>query len=60
MKYVVTKRTQTMTADEVKNLYKLAFYRLPSEDELTYWTGKALADFLKTAISDRAAFLAQQ
>ena len=49
----------SMTQEEVRNLYRLAFYREPDAGELTYWSGKALADFLKTAIADRATFLAQ-
>lgn len=47
----------TMTEQEVKDIYRLAFYRLPDVGELTYWTGKPLAEFLKTAIKDRADFL---
>ncbi len=48
-----------MTEGEVKDVYRLAFYRLPDAGELAYWTGKSLSDFLKTAIKDRAAFLSQ-
>lgn len=46
-----------MTADEVKKLYCLAFYRLPYDSELSYWTGKPLVEFLDTAIKDRGNFL---
>lgn len=46
-----------MTQEEVRNLYRLAFYREPDAGELAFWTGKVLADFLKTAIVDRATFL---
>ncbi len=49
-----------MTEEEVRLQYALAFYREPDEGELEYWTGKPLVDFLKTAVSDRAVFLAQQ
>ena len=48
-----------MTQEEVKDIYKLAFYRLPDSGELTFWVGKSLAEFLKTAIKDRAEFLSQ-
>lgn len=47
----------TMSEQEVKDIYKLAFYRLPDAGELTFWVGKSLAEFLKTAIKDRADFL---
>lgn len=46
-----------MTEQEIKNLYLLAFYRLPDATELAFWKGKQLNDFLKTAIKDRAAYL---
>jgi murein DD-endopeptidase MepM/ murein hydrolase activator NlpD len=46
-----------MTEQEVKDLYALAFYRLPDVGELSYWVGKELATFLKTAIKDRGNFL---
>ena len=46
-----------MTEQDVKQIYALAFYRLPDATELSYWVGKSLSDFLKTAIKDRAAFL---
>lgn len=49
-----------MTEEEVKNLYALAFYRLPDATELAYWKGKSLGVFLKVAIKDRANFLSQQ
>lgn len=55
LKYVMTPKT--MTSDEVKKIYCLAFYRLPDAGELAYWTGKPLVDFLNTAIKDRANFL---
>lgn len=48
---------ELMTQEEVRNLYRLAFYREPDAGELTFWTGKVLGDFLKTAIADRATFL---
>ena len=48
-----------MTEQEVKDIYRLAFYRLPDAGELAFWTGKPLAEFLKTAIKDRAEFLSQ-
>lgn len=49
-----------MTAQDVKMLYALAFYRTPDDKELAFWTGKQLHDFLKQAMLDRSAFLAQQ
>jgi hypothetical protein len=49
----------TMTETEVKKLYVLAFYREPTVDELNFWTGKGLLEFLTTAITDRSKFLAQ-
>jgi hypothetical protein len=58
MKYVVTPKTKNMTQEDVRNLYRLAFYREPDAVELGFWTGKALSEFLATAIKDRAAFLA--
>jgi len=51
---------ENMTEQEVKHLYALAFYRLPDAGELGFWVGKSLAEFLKTAIKDRADFLNQQ
>lgn len=52
--------TKNMTEQDVKRLYALAFYRLPDDGELSFWTGKDLAEFLKTAIKDRAEFLQNQ
>ena len=49
-----------MTTEEVKDLYALAFYRLPDAEELGFWVGKPLAEFLTTAIKDRAEFLEKQ
>ena len=49
---------KNMSENEVKNLYALAFYRLPTDEELGFWIGKSLDLFLKTAIKDRATFLA--
>src|SRR3990167_2690652 len=57
LKIVLTRKTKVMTEQEVKGLYALAFYRLPDAGELSYWVGKDLATFLKTAIDDRANFL---
>lgn len=57
LKYVVTPRTKNMSNEEVRNLYRLAFYREPDSGELAYWTGKSLSEFLKVAIADRATFL---
>ena len=57
--YFVENDHHTMTEKEVQDLYRLAFYRLPDAEELSYWTGRLLSDFLKTAIADRAAFLSQ-
>ena len=51
---------ETMTEQEVKHLYALAFYRKPDAGELSYWVGKPLSEFLKIAIKDRAEFLGQQ
>lgn len=48
-----------MTEKEVKEIYKLAFYRLPDSGELSFWKGKPLSIFLETAIKDRATFLTQ-
>lgn len=59
MKLVLTRKATHMTQEEVIDEYRFAFYRLPDAGELAYWTGKPLKDFLKTAISDRAAFLSQ-
>lgn len=50
---------ETMSEQEVRNLYRLAFYRLPEVDELNFWKGKDLTEFLNTAIKDRANFLSQ-
>lgn len=49
---------ELMTSRAVKELYKLAFYRLPDSAELAFWTGKPIEAFLDTAIADRAKFLA--
>lgn len=49
----------SMTKEHVRNLYRLAFYREPTQQESDFWTGKELSEFLKTALVDRAAFLAQ-
>ena len=49
--------SKNMTEQDVKHLYALAFYRLPDATESSYWVGKDLATFLKTAIDDRAKFL---
>lgn len=57
--FLVWNAHEAMTETEVKNLYRLAFYRLPDAEELAYWTGKLLSDFLTTAIADRATFLSQ-
>ena len=57
LKYVLRKKT--MTTEQVRNLYRLAFYREPSAEELSFWTGKELTTFLKVAIADRANFLTQ-
>ncbi len=43
--------------EDVRHLYQLAFYREPDDSELLFWTDKPLAEFLKTAILDRAKFL---
>ena len=51
--------TKSMSEDEVKHLYVLAFYRTPDADELAFWKDKQLCDFLKVAIQDRAKFLEQ-
>lgn len=47
----------TMTVEEVTKQYVLAFYREPTSEELNFWSGKSLLDFLNTAIKDRATFL---
>lgn len=57
LKYVVKPKTKAMTQEEVVKQYVLAFYREPDSEELAYWTGKPLIDFLNTAIKDRAVFL---
>lgn len=49
-----------MTEQEVTLEYNLAFYRDPTPDELAYWSGKPLVEYLKQAVKDRAAFLAQK
>src|SRR3990167_262797 len=48
---------EPMTEQEVKKLYRLAFYRDPDAGELSFWVGKDLNNFLTTAIEDRANFL---
>lgn len=58
-KYVLSPNKKTMSEQEVRDIYKLAFYRLPDAGELAFWVGKPLAEFLKTAIKDRANFLSQ-
>lgn len=50
---------ETMSQEQVRNLYRLAFYREPTTDESTYWTGKNLTDFLKQALVDRSTFLSK-
>ena len=60
LKIVLNIKENKMTETEVKNLYALAFYRLPDQSELDFWKGKQLSEFLKTAISDRAKFLEEQ
>ena len=47
-----------MTEQEVTWEYNLAFFRDPTPQELAYWMGKPLAEFLKVAIKDRASYLA--
>ena len=47
----------TMSEQEVKKLYRLAFYRDPDAGELSFWVGKDLEEFLNIAIKDRADFL---
>lgn len=59
-KIVLNIEKQIMTEHEVKNLYALAFYRLPDATELAFWKGKSLDEFLKVAIKDRAKFLESQ
>lgn len=59
-KYVLTPIKKTMTQEEVKKQYALAFYRAPDAGELAYWTGRNLLEFLNTAIKDRAQFLNNQ
>jgi N-acetylmuramoyl-L-alanine amidase len=49
-----------MTQVEVTKLYALTFSRVPDLDELNFWTGKALIDFLNEAIKNRATFLGLQ
>src|SRR5258708_1092728 len=44
---------ELMTSVDVTKMYVLAFYRAPTPDELNYWSGKPLLDFLNTAIKDR-------
>ena len=56
-KYVLSPIKKTMTSEEVKKIYRLAFYRDPDAGELTHWSGKPLLEFLNTAITDRANFL---
>ena len=48
---------EVMSEQEVKKLYRLAFYRDPDAGELSFWVGKDLEEFLNTAIKDRANFL---
>lgn len=48
---------ETMSAKEVNGLYVLAFYREPNQEEVNFWVGKTLSEFLATAIKDRASFL---
>ena len=57
MKIVLSRKG--MSESEVKKQYKLSFYRLPTAEELTFWVGKPLEQFLTTAIADRAQFLLQ-
>lgn len=49
-----------MTQEEVKKQYALSFYREPTSEELSYWTGRPLIEFLNTAIKDRSVFLANE
>ncbi len=58
MKIVLNLRK--MSEQEVKLQYVLSFYREPTPEELAFWTGKQLIDFLKTAVGDRSAFLAKE
>lgn len=46
-----------MTQEEVRKLYRLAFYREPDAEEMGFWVGKSLLEFLNIAIKDRADFL---
>jgi len=50
---------QRMTEQEVTLEYNLAFYRDPTPEELAYWSGKPLVEFLKAAIKDRTEFLSR-
>jgi hypothetical protein len=42
---------------EVRKLYRLAFYRDPTAEELSFWSGRSLSEFLTVALKDRAQFL---
>lgn len=60
LKYVLTRKKpnkKLMSETTVKNLYLLAFYRLPDATEMSFWKGKDIDEFLKVAINDRANFL---
>lgn len=46
-----------MSEQVVIKLYRLAFYRDPTDEERGFWVGKSLEEFLNTAIKDRAEFL---
>jgi len=48
---------RNMTEDQIRKEYALAFYRLPTPDEVAFWLGKTWDEFLDTAIRDRAKFL---
>ncbi len=50
---------KVMTQQEVKMLYEFTFLREATPSEIAFWTGKLLHDFLKQAMLDRSAFLAQ-
>ena len=56
-KYVLSPIKKNMTQEEVKKVYRLAFYRDPDAGELAFWSGKPLLEFLNIAIKDRANFL---
>lgn len=57
---IVLRRNIIMSMEDVKLQYVLSFYRLPTVEELAFWTGKPHSEFLKTAVKDRATFLASQ